>query len=223
VFRQVVAHRWAPGIDSAARSAYRSALEALLVVPELVAMRHGDDAAHFAGNHDYVAVLDFPDFAAARRYVASPPHQAFVAEHARHVVDARVVVQHDWALGQISGLHHVKLPVTDLARSREWYRVAFGFEPHLEFRERDRLCGVALRHMASGVVLALREDPARAEALAGFDAVCLAVGTRADLDLLLARLDSACVAHTPVVSGRGGDAVDVPDPDGHLIRLHTLM
>src|SRR4051812_28561152 len=64
VFRQVVAHRWAPQADATDRDGFRTAMESLRAVPELVALRHGDDAGHFVGNHDYVAVLDFPDFAA---------------------------------------------------------------------------------------------------------------------------------------------------------------
>src|SRR5947209_12278405 len=190
MFRQVVAHRWAPGTDDAARAGFRTSMESLRAIPELVALRHGDDAALFDGNHDYVAVLDFPDFAAARRYVASDLHQAFVAEHACVVVDARVVVQHDWAVGRVSGLHHVKLPVRDVERSRDWYARAFDFGCTLEFREEGRLMGVGLEHPDAGLTLALREDPARAAALAGFDTVCLAVGTRADLDDVLARLDA---------------------------------
>jgi catechol 2,3-dioxygenase-like lactoylglutathione lyase family enzyme len=223
VFRQVVAHRWVPGTDEAARAGFRAAMESLRAIPELVALRHGDDVARFEGNHDYVAVLDFADFAAARRYVEADLHQAFVQDHARVVVDARVVVQHDWAVGRVSGLHHVKLPVTDVERSRAWYGRAFDFTCHLEFREQDRLCGVALRSPEGDVSLALREDPARAAALAGFDTVCLAVGTRTDLDELLTRLDGRGIAHGTPVAGRGGDAVDVPDPDGHLVRIHTLV
>jgi catechol 2,3-dioxygenase-like lactoylglutathione lyase family enzyme len=223
VFRQVVAHRWAPGTDPAARSAFRRALEALRTIPEVVSLRCGDDAGHVAGNHDFVVVQDFADFAAARRYVSSDLHHAFISQHARQVVDSRVVVQHDWALGQVSGLHHVKLPVTDVARSRDWYERAFGFVRHLEFHEQGRLCGVALRHPVGEVGLALREDPRRAAALAGFDALCLAVGTRGDLDDLLSRLDEHGIGHGTPVAGRGGDAVDVPDPDGHLVRLHTLV
>jgi catechol 2,3-dioxygenase-like lactoylglutathione lyase family enzyme len=223
VFRQVVAHRWAPGTDAVARAGFRDAMESLRAIPELVALRHGDDAAHFDGNHDYVAVLDFPDFASARRYVASDIHQAFVADHARTVVDSRVVVQHDWAVGQVGGLHHVKVPVTDVERSRDWYGRAFDFTCVLEFHEHARLVGVALRHPVGDAALALREDPPRAAALAGFDSVCLAVGTRADLDELLVRLDTAGIEHGTPVAGRGGDAVDVPDPDGHLVRIHTLV
>jgi catechol 2,3-dioxygenase-like lactoylglutathione lyase family enzyme/uncharacterized protein (DUF1330 family) len=219
----VVAHRWIPGTDEAEREGFRKAVESLRGVPEVGALRHGDEAGHFPGNHDYVAVMDFPDFAAARRYVASDLHQAFVADHASRVAEARVVVQHDWAVGEVSGLHHVKLPVTDVAHSRDWYRAAFDFRAELEFREEGRLVGVALRHPVADLVLALREDPARAAALAGFDAVCLAVGTRADLDQVLARLDRRGIAHGEPVRGRGGDAADVPDPDGHVIRLHTLV
>jgi catechol 2,3-dioxygenase-like lactoylglutathione lyase family enzyme len=197
-------------------------MESLRAVPELVALQHGDDAGHFAGNHDYVAILDFPDFAAARRYVTSPVHQAFIREHAVSAVDHRVVVQYDWAIDAVSGLHHVKLPVSDVERSSRWYDRAFGFTRVWELREDGELSGAALRHPGSGLELALRRDPVRAAALAGFDTLCLAVGTRSDLDAVLDRLDERGVDHGSPFPGRGGDAVDVPDPDGHLVRLHTL-
>jgi catechol 2,3-dioxygenase-like lactoylglutathione lyase family enzyme len=222
VFRQVVVHRWSSQADTLARDGFRAAMDSLRAVPELVSLHHGDDAGHFPGNHDYVAVLDFPDFAAARRYVASPVHQVFVREHAASVVDCRVVVQHDWAVGTVSGLHHVKLPVSDVRRSVEWYGRAFGFTRVWEAREDGELRGAALRHPVSELQLALRLDPERAAALAGFDTLCLAVGTRHDLDAVLDRLDERGVEHSSPFPGRGGDAVDVPDPDGHLIRLHTL-
>lgn len=197
-------------------------MESLRAIPELVALRHGEDAGHFAGNHDYVAVLDFPDFDAARRYVASPVHQAFVRDHATSAVDCRVVVQHDWAVGTVTGLHHVKLPVSDVERSAEWYGRAFDFSRAWEVREEGELHGAALRHPDGELQLALRRDPERAAVLAGFDTLCLAVGTRHDLDMVLSRLDERGVDHGTPFPGRGGDAVDVPDPDGHLIRLHTL-
>jgi hypothetical protein len=44
-----------------------------------------------------VAVMDFDNFAAARRYVDHPLHQAYVKDHASQVIGQRVVVQHDWA------------------------------------------------------------------------------------------------------------------------------
>jgi catechol 2,3-dioxygenase-like lactoylglutathione lyase family enzyme len=214
MFRQVVAHRWAEGTTQADRNGFRTAMEALREIPELSSLRYGDDAAHFEGNHEFVAVLDFPDFAAARRYVEAEPHRRFVAEHAQRVVEARVVVQHNWGEGVPSGLHHLKLPVTDIERSRAWYQRVFGFVDEVEFREDGVLRGVGLRHGEAGLRLALRQDPERARALAGFDSLCL--------DALLSELDNAGVPHTDPVQGYRGWAADVPDPDGHVVRVHTL-
>jgi Stress responsive A/B Barrel Domain len=56
----------------------------------------GDDAKIFEDNFDLVAVMDFPDFAAARRYVEHPLHQRYVQEHAIPLIGERVVVQHEW-------------------------------------------------------------------------------------------------------------------------------
>ena len=39
----------------------------------------------------------------------------------------------------------------------------------------------------------------------------------------LRRLDGAGFAHTAPVPGYRGWAADVPDPDGHLVRVHTLV
>jgi hypothetical protein len=96
MFRQVVAVRWIPDASSEARQGYRDALESLRAIPELLALTWGDDAGHFEGNFDLVAVMDFDDFASARTYVAHPLHQAYVRDHASKVVGERVVVQHDW-------------------------------------------------------------------------------------------------------------------------------
>jgi hypothetical protein len=96
VFRQVVAIRWAEGVTPEAKQAFRDALDGLRAVPELVAMTWGDDAGHFDDNFDFVAVQDFADFAAARRYVAHPLHQAYIRDHASHISSQRVIVQHEW-------------------------------------------------------------------------------------------------------------------------------
>ncbi len=68
MFRQVVAHRWSAGLGDQAKRAFRTALTGLREIPELAELQAGDDAGQFEGNFDYVAVLDFADFAAARRY-----------------------------------------------------------------------------------------------------------------------------------------------------------
>ncbi|WP_214367115.1 VOC family protein [Pseudonocardia sp. H11422] len=107
----------------------------------------------------------------------------------------------------------MKLPVPDVGRSRDRYVQALGFAREVEFREEGRLRGVGLRHPEADLGLGLREDPARARAPADLDSVCLAVGTRADLDALLARLDTQGIQHTASVAGHRGDAADVPGPE----------
>ena len=96
MFRQVVVITWADGVSPAAKQGFRDALDRLRAIPELVALTYGDDAGHFDGNFDFVAVMDFDDFAAARRYVDHPLHQSYIRDHASQVVGQRVIVQHDW-------------------------------------------------------------------------------------------------------------------------------
>jgi hypothetical protein len=87
---------WAEGVSPEAKQGYRDALFGLRAVPELLALTAGDDAGHFEGNFDFVAVMDFEDFASARRYVDHPLHQSYIRDHASQVVGQRVIVQHDW-------------------------------------------------------------------------------------------------------------------------------
>jgi catechol 2,3-dioxygenase-like lactoylglutathione lyase family enzyme len=48
-------------------------------------------------------------------------------------------------MGVISGFHHVKLPVADVSRSRDWYGRVLGFQVALEFVEDGVVMGLALR------------------------------------------------------------------------------
>ena len=43
----------------------------------------------------------------------------------------------------LAGVHHLKLPVTDLARSREWYHSRLGYQVQAEFVEQGQLMGYA--------------------------------------------------------------------------------
>jgi catechol 2,3-dioxygenase-like lactoylglutathione lyase family enzyme len=82
----------------------------------------------------------------------------------------------------LSGVHHVKLPVSDLNRSRKWYTSVLGLRVEIEFVEDGELMGLALEGAAGRLRLALRLDPVRASALSGFDAVALEVPKREDVD-----------------------------------------
>ena len=82
-----------PGLINAHQHLYQVGLRA---IPELLALDFGDDAGHFEGNYDFVAIMDFADFASARVYVENPLHQSYIREHASKVIGGRVVVQYDW-------------------------------------------------------------------------------------------------------------------------------
>lgn len=120
----------------------------------------------------------------------------------------------------IYGLHHVRLPVADVFVSRDWYVDVLGFESVLDHEEEDRVVGAVLQHPC-GVVLGLHIDPERALALSGFVVVSLCVGPRSDLEHFSKCLDEAEVDHSAIQVGNLGWYMDLPDPDGILVELHT--
>ena len=123
----------------------------------------------------------------------------------------------------LAGFHHVKLPVADVERSRDWYTSVLGLQVEIEFVEEGRLMGVALGNASGGLGLALRHDPARAAALAGFDALALLVPSRPDVEAWRDHLDALGRPHGGIVTGHKGGSVLVGlhDPDGIEIRLYA--
>ena len=123
----------------------------------------------------------------------------------------------------IDGIHHIKLPVSDLALSRAWYEQTLGFRVTIEFTEDDEVKGVSLAREGCQPQIALRWDPNRARALAGFDAVALLVSSRDDIHTWAAALHEAGQSHGGVIAGHRGGAVLVGlhDPDGIEIRLYA--
>ncbi|GAC1520287.1 MAG: VOC family protein [Chloroflexota bacterium] len=128
----------------------------------------------------------------------------------------------DTRVPSMCGVHHVKLPVRDPAISRDWYLRVLGFEQDIEFVEDGVLMGVALHDPRSGVRLAVRRAPERAESWQGFDPVAFAVTTRAELDVWVEHLDAEGIEHGPVMNGHIGWVVGFHDPDGIEVRLYTL-
>ena len=123
----------------------------------------------------------------------------------------------------LSQIHHVKLPVSNLLASREWYQHVLGFQVEIEFTEDGDLRGLAVADRDRTLRLALRLDPERAAALSGFDPVALAVPTRDDVQVWAEHLDAVGQQHGGVVTGHLGGAVLVGlhDPDGIEIRLYA--
>ncbi|WP_188195941.1 VOC family protein [Nonomuraea sp. SYSU D8015] len=121
----------------------------------------------------------------------------------------------------LSGFHHVKLPVTDVGRSRAWYQRVLGLRTFIEFVEEGTLMGVALRDADDTLDVALRHDPVRAAALAGFDPMALCVPTREALKAWQQRLEDLGEPHGGIVTGHVGQVlVGLHDPDGIEIRFY---
>ena len=123
----------------------------------------------------------------------------------------------------LAGVHHVKLPVADLDRSRRWYTAVLGLSVEIEFVEDGVVRGLALAGASGSLRLALRHDPDRAAAWAGFDPVALAVPTREDVQAWQCRLNELDQTHGGVVTGHNGGSVliGLHDPDGIEIRLYA--
>src|SRR5687768_4908116 len=123
----------------------------------------------------------------------------------------------------LDGIHHLKLPVTDLDRSLAWYQNRLGYETMHEFVEDGVLMGVAMTHPNGGPDLALRLDPARAEAAAGFDYFAIGVPGREAIEALAARFSSVDEHHEGVLrTPVGWVLLGIHDPDGHAVRFYTV-
>jgi catechol 2,3-dioxygenase-like lactoylglutathione lyase family enzyme len=123
---------------------------------------------------------------------------------------------------RLDGVHHLKLPVADLDRSRRWYESRLGYRVRVEFIEGGRLMGVSMGHPNGGPELALRLDPERAAAAAGFDYFSFGVPDKDGLEAIAERLTSFGDAHAGVhLATIGWILPGASDPDGHEVRFYT--
>jgi catechol 2,3-dioxygenase-like lactoylglutathione lyase family enzyme len=122
----------------------------------------------------------------------------------------------------LDGVHHLKLPVCDLARSRAWYESRLGYRMSVEFVEQGTLMGLGLSHPNGGPDLALRLDPERAAAAAGFDYFAIGVPDRPAIQALAERLSALGEEHAGVHRASLGWILPMlHDPDGHEVRFYT--
>ena len=134
--------------------------------------------------------------------------------------------------------HHVRLTVTDVARSRSFYTEVLGFDVALDSPPEDDPGGVVAETLQGGVVLVNagvliglrpvdaahagdRFDPFRV----GLDHLSFAVGSRADLDDALATFDAHAVEHGPIrdVPAMGMAFLAAFDPDGIALELTAQL
>lgn len=120
---------------------------------------------------------------------------------------------------------HVKIPVTDLARSAQWYARLMDLVLTREFIEQGELRGVALHSSEGGFAFALRERKhcLSKPVLEGFDVVSLHMEARESLTALRRRCEELGIACSQIEDRADNEAVlDVPDPDGTVLRFYWV-
>jgi catechol 2,3-dioxygenase-like lactoylglutathione lyase family enzyme len=126
-------------------------------------------------------------------------------------------------VGEMLGLHHIKIPVSDLPTSRAWYERLFALETHAEFRDdEDGVVRGVLYRPIGELTLSLRENAPAAKGFAGFDPFAIMLRGRSDVDHWVGRLDSLGIAHGDVIAAPIGYILTFHDPDGLELRFYTL-
>ncbi|MFI5709310.1 VOC family protein [Kribbella sp. NPDC051620] len=121
----------------------------------------------------------------------------------------------------LDGIFGVKLPVRDLAVSREWYEKVFELTLQFEFPDEEGVVrGVAYEAAGLGNSgLALRERPDIA-GLSGFDPVLFGVKDKAAVDAWQEHLTALGIEHRLIMATIGWLVV-FHDPDGLEIHLYS--
>ena len=137
-------------------------------------------------------------------------------------------------LARPGAIHHVRLTVTDIARSKEFYSRLLGTDPAVDLS--DQAGDPAVREDAARVyggcvfslgdqLLGLRPVAAPGDRFestrVGLDHLSLAVGSVEDLHATVARLDAAGVEHGEVteLADFGIAILSVQDPDDINLEL----
>lgn len=124
---------------------------------------------------------------------------------------------------RLDGIHHLKLPVSDLDKSLDWYTTNLGYELAVNFVEQGVRMGLSMDHPGGGPELALRLDPDRSAAAAGFDYFSIGVPGQEAIEALASHLTERGVEHNGVIrTPVGWVLVGVHDPDGHELRFYTV-
>jgi catechol 2,3-dioxygenase-like lactoylglutathione lyase family enzyme len=125
---------------------------------------------------------------------------------------------------QLAEVHHVRLPVSDLSRSFQFWRELLGYERNFDFPGPDGSTkGWAIRHPRNGPNIVLWHDPGLAARTAGFPWFSIGVPSSEAILALAAELDRRGIAHGGVQDAMVGVKLPfVHDPDDHLIGFYVV-
>ncbi len=133
-----------------------------------------------------------------------------------------------------TGLHHLRITVTDLARSRAFYEDVLGFEVAAEspgdpsdpaVRDDPAQLYGGVVFATNGILFGLRPVAAGGDAFVstrvGLDHVSFAVASRADLEAAAAALQERGIEHGEVIEMApfGIAILSFSDPDGVHLEL----
>jgi catechol 2,3-dioxygenase-like lactoylglutathione lyase family enzyme len=121
----------------------------------------------------------------------------------------------------LRGVHHVRIPVSDVTASADWYGEVFGLQVLLVEEEENEVVGIVFSLGEGSPSVGLHHDPQRAAALAGFCVVAMAIDSREALSGWDSWLNQIDAVHSPMVQGVLGWYIDISGPDGLIVQLHT--
>jgi catechol 2,3-dioxygenase-like lactoylglutathione lyase family enzyme len=123
---------------------------------------------------------------------------------------------------ELTGVHHLRLPVRELERSFAFWHDLLGYERDFDFPGPNGPRGWALKHPRGGPDLVLWHDPEKADATSGFPWFSIGLPSAEGIRWLAAELDRRGVRHGGVQDALVGVKLPfVNDPDGHLIGFYV--
>ncbi|MFL6087332.1 MAG: VOC family protein [Mycobacterium sp.] len=128
------------------------------------------------------------------------------------------------AAPRLKRVHHIKLPVTDLDTSLNWYRRVLDAEHLTRFDHYDGAgtrYAVILQLPGVDIPIELRWAPDAAAATVGYDPVHFVAGGTDDLQAWVAHLDTLGIEHSPVITALAGQLLIFRDPDQTYLHLLT--
>ncbi|WP_420368049.1 VOC family protein [Curtobacterium sp. L1-20] len=124
----------------------------------------------------------------------------------------------------LAGIHHLKVPVSDLDASLRFYERALGAVriPEADHVRPDgALFAYILQVAGLDTLLELRLHPVRALLHQGFDPVTMLVRSRAELEQWHTYLRQQEIETSPVLVGLRAWLIAFRDPDGTVLRLYS--